>query len=333
MPENRDSAMKHGYDGGRLNLPFVGICTFGKYPYVEDWDTIDADVAVLGAPFDMGTQWRSGARMGPRAIREASTLFSFGHAGAYDHEDDVTYLDPDHVTIVDIGDADIVHTDTVKSHENIEFGVRKILASGALPVVLGGDHSVNIPCVRAFAGRPIHIVQIDAHLDFVDERHGVRHGHGNPMRRAAEQAHVTGLSQFGIRNVSSTAREGYEDAKARGSDILSVRQCRALGVGGLLDRVPADADLYLTIDIDGFDPSIAPGTGTPSHGGFLYYEVLELLAGLAARQPVVGIDLVEVAPDYDRTGTTAILAAQLLLNVIGRVLHRSKGVPPGAALG
>ena len=169
--------------------------------------------------------------------------------------------------------------------------------------------------------RPIHIVQIDAHLDFVDERHGVRHGHGNPMRRAAEQDHVTGLSQLGIRNVSSTAREGYEAAEAMGSDILSVRQVRKLGTEAVLDRIPRDARLYLTIDIDGFDPSIAAGTGTPSHGGFLYYEVLELLAGLAARQPIVGIDLVEVAPDYDRDGTTAILAAQLLLNLIGRVLH------------
>ena len=132
---------KHGYDSGRLNLPFVGICTFGKYPYVEDWDAIEADVAVMGAPFDFGTQWRSGARMGPRAIREASTLFSFGHAGAYDHEDDVTYLDPAKVTIVDIGDADIVHTNTEMSHANIAFGVRKILAAGAIPIVLGGDPS------------------------------------------------------------------------------------------------------------------------------------------------------------------------------------------------
>ena len=96
----------NSYDGGRLNLPFVGLCTFGKYPHVEDWDEIDADVAVVGAPFDFGTQWRAGARFGPRGIREASMLFSFGHAGAYDHEDDVTYLDPAKVRIVDIGIAD-----------------------------------------------------------------------------------------------------------------------------------------------------------------------------------------------------------------------------------
>ena len=313
--------MAHGYESGRLNLPFVGISTFGKNPYQPDWSNIDADFAVLGAPYDMGTQWRAGARFGPRGIREASTLFSFGHAGAYDHEDDVTYLAG--VRIVDIGDADIIHTDTEGSHAAIEAGVRAILAAGAVPVVLGGDHSVNIPCIRAFAGRPIHIVQIDAHLDFVDERHGVRHGHGNPMRRAAEQPHVTGLSQFGIRNVSSTAKEGYEAARAMGSDILSVRQIRALGVAAVLDRVPAGIDYYLTLDIDGFDPSIAPGTGTPSHGGFLYYEVLELIDGLSRRGRIVGLDLVEVAPDYDHSGTTTILAAQILLNTIGRIAHHA----------
>jgi agmatinase len=312
--------MTHGYDSGRLNLPFVGISTFAKSPYQPDWGAIDADVAILGAPFDFGTQWRAGARFGPRGIREASTLFSFGHAGAYDHEDDVTYLEG--VRILDIGDADIVHTDTAQSHANIEAGVRAILKAGALPVVLGGDHSINIPCINAFSDHgPIHIVQVDAHLDFVDERHGVRYGHGNPMRRAAEKPYVTGLSQLGIRNVSSTAKEGYEAARAMGSDILSVRQIRKLGVAAVLERIPQGVDYYITIDIDGFDPSIAPGTGTPSHGGFIYYEVLELLDGLTRRGRVVGVDLVEVAPDYDHTGTTSILAAQILLNLIGRVFH------------
>ena len=312
----------HGYETGRLNLPFVGLCSFGKYPYQPDWSAIDADFAVLGAPFDFGTQFRAGARFGPRGIREASTLFSFGHAGAYDHEDDLTYLAADEVRIVDIGDADIVHTDTVKSHTNIETGVRAILAAGATPIVLGGDHSVNIPCINAFSDEePFHLVQIDAHLDFVDERHGVKFGHGNPMRRAAEKSYVTGLSQIGIRNVSSTAKDGYDDARRMGSDIQSVRQFRAMGVAGMLNRIPADQRYYVTIDIDGFDPSIAPGTGTPSHGGFLYYEILELLDGLTKRGNVIGVDLVEVAPDYDQSGSTTTLAAQMLLNFIGRIHH------------
>ena len=152
----------------------------------------------------------------------------------------------------------------------------------------------------------------------MDERHGVRLGHGNPMRRAAEKPWVTGLTQLGIRNVSSTAREGYKDVRRMGSDILSVRQVRRLGTAAVVERIPRDARLYLTIDIDAFDPSIAPGTGTPSHGGFLYYELLD---ALARRHAIVGIDLVEVAPDYDPTGSTAILAAQLLLNLIGRTVH------------
>ena len=315
----------HGYEAGRLNLPFVGHCTFGKQPACVDWDSINADIAVLGIPFDMGTQYRAGARFGPRAIREASTLFSFGHDGAYDFEDDVTYLPADTVRIVDIGDADIIHTDTIKSHENAEMAVRKVLEAGAMPVVLGGDHSVHIPCIRAFADQPpVHLIHIDAHLDFVDERHGVRYGHGNPLRRASEMQHVTGMTQLGIRNVSSSNRQDYEAARAAGSDILSVRDVRRLGTQGVLDRIPSGVRYYATVDIDGFDPSIAPGTGTPSHGGFLYYEVLEIFQGLAEKGNFVGIDLVEVAPDYDHTGSTAFLAAQFLLNVLGFIFDARK---------
>ena len=314
----------HGYETGRLNLPFVGVSTFAKRELVTDWSQINADVAVLGAPFDFGTQWRAGARFGPRGIRDASTLFSFGHSGAYDHEDDVSYLTED-VKIVDIGDADIIHTDTIKSHKNIEKGVRSILKAGALPVVLGGDHSVNIPCVNAFSNSgPIHILQIDAHLDFVDERHGVKYGHGNPMRRAVEKNYVTGLTQVGIRNVSSTSKDGYEDAKAMNSDILSVRQTRKIGPKNLVGRIPKDSNVYVTIDIDAFCPSIASGTGTPSHGGFLYYEVLEILQQLSKQNKVVGIDLVEVAPDYDHSGSTTILAAQILLNFLGFIFHNQQ---------
>jgi agmatinase len=316
---------KNSYDTGRLNLPFVGIATFAKRPYAPDWSTLEADVAVLGAPFDAGTQYRSGARFGPRSVREASTLFSFGHAGAYDHEDDTTYLTGD-VRIVDMGDADIVHTDTATSHANIETGVRAALAAGALPVVIGGDHSVNIPCINAFEGQgDIHILQIDAHLDFVDVRHGVRNGHGNPMRRAAEKPYVTGLTQVGIRNVSSTTQEGYEAAREMGSDILSVRQMRKLGAEATAKRIPSGARVYITLDIDAFCPSIAPGTGTPSHGGFLYYEVLELLQHVAQSHEIVGIDLVEVAPDYDHSDSTSILAAQVLLNLLGFVFEARKG--------
>jgi agmatinase len=138
------------------------------------------------------------------------------------------------------------------------------------------------------------------------------------------RSHVAGLTQLGIRNVSSTARDGAADARARGSTILSVRQMRKLGAEAVLAGIPNRGRYYVTIDIDGFDPSIAPGTGTPSHGGFLYCEVMEFLQGLAKRGDVVGIDLVEVAPAYDPSGITAFLAAQVLLNFLGYIFHARK---------
>jgi agmatinase len=149
----------------------------------------------------------------------------------------------------------------------------------------------------------------------------VRYGHGNPLRRASEMAHVEGMTQLGIRNVSSSNREDYEAARRAGSAILSVRDVRRLGTAGTLAKIPAGQRYYVTIDIDGFDPSIAPGTGTPSHGGFLYYEVLEILQGLARQGDVVGIDLVEVAPHYDPTGITCFLAAQILMNFLGFIFQ------------
>lgn len=318
---------RNDYESGRLNLPFVGHTTFAKSPIVSDWQQIDADFAVLGVPYDMGCQYRSGARFGPRGIRAASTLFSFGHGGAYDHESDTLYLQKEQVRIVDLGDVDMIHTDSARCLANTEQAVRSVLACGAVPVILGGDHAITAANVAAFSEHgPLHVVQFDAHLDFVDERHGVRYGHGNCMRRISEMDHVTGMTQLGIRNVSSSNQDDHQAARDAGSTILSVRQIRRLGLTALLAQIPADCPLYLTIDIDGFDPSIAPGTGTPSHGGFTYYEVLEIIEALARRNPIVGLDLCEVAPPYDPTEVTSILAAQLLMNTIGYIAHyRAQG--------
>ena len=132
---------------------------------------------------------------------------------------------------------------------------------------------------------------------------------------------MTGLSQIGIRNVSSTAKEGYDEARTRGSDIISVRQQRDLGAIETIKRIGLNKRVYVTIDIDAFCPSIAAGTGTPSHGGFLYYEVLEVLQGLSEQNNIVGIDLVEVAPAYDPSESTQILAAQILLNFLGFISY------------
>ena len=315
---------ENSYETGRLNLPFVGFCTFAKSPIVDLNAPFKADFAVLGAPYDMGCQYRSGARFGPRGIRQASTLFSFGHGGAYDHESDTLYLERNKVSIVDLGDVDMIHTDTEACLRNVENDVRTVLKNGAIPVVLGGDHAITASTVAAFSEQdPIHIIQIDAHLDFVNERHGVRYGHGNCMRRVSEMGHVTGLTQLGIRNVSSSNQNDYADARAAGSNIISVRQFRKQSIEDILASIPKGTRFYITIDIDGFDPSIAPGTGTPSHGGFTYYEVLEFFQQLCQHGDIVGIDLCEVAPPYDPAEVTATLAAQLLMNLIGYAAHHA----------
>jgi len=315
----------NAYESGRLNLPFVGFCTFAKSPIVDNWQSFKADFAVLGVPYDMGCQYRAGARFGPRGIRQASTLFSFGHGGAYDHECDTLFLEKEKVSIVDLGDVDMIHTNTERCLENTERAVRNILDNQAIPVILGGDHAITAATIASFSQQePIHIIQIDAHLDFVDERHGVRYGHGNCMRRVSEMAHVSGLTQLGIRNVSSSNQRDYEDARHAGSNIISVRQFREQGLAEVISQIPAGQRYYITIDIDGFDPSIAPGTGTPSHGGFNYYEILELLQQICQRGEIVGIDLCEVSPPYDPAEVTATLAAQLLMNLIGYASYYRK---------
>ena len=215
----------------------------------------------------------------------------------------------------------------LQSHHNICKAVKSCTFCKEFTCCHWSDHSINIPCIEAYKDQgPFHLLQVDAHLDFVDERHGVRHGHGNPMRRAAEKDYVSGLTQVGIRNVSSTSKEGYEKAMEMGSDIISVRQAREIGMKNIANRIPKGERLYVTIDIDAFCPSIAPGTGTPSHGGFLYYEVLELLQSITLQNHIIGIDMVEVAPDYDPTGSTAILAAQILLNFLGFIFSNRVGL-------
>jgi len=318
-----------GYESGRLNLPFVGHCTFNKAQPIDPsvWDTelqrIKPEVAVLGVPFDFGTQYRAGARFGPRSIRAASTLYAFGHDSVYDYEDNTEYRTG---TMVDLGDVDIVHTNTEKSHQNVRDSIRGLLKNSpkTIPVTLGGDHSITAPIIEAYDDWAetyggFHVIQFDAHLDFVDVRHGVRYGHGNCMRRIAELPYVQGQTQLGIRNVSSTNRSGYEDAISMGSTILSVRNVRNLGVEGVLAKIPDCAQYYVTIDIDGFCPSIAAGTGTPSHGGFLYYEVQEILRAVAGKGKIIGLDVMEVAPDYDPTESTSMLGARIILDTLGYV--------------
>jgi agmatinase len=313
-----DFAMSAELPAERLNLPFTGIATFAKVPYHPDLSTLNADVAVVGAPYDLGTQVRSGARFGPRGIRNASAIYGMRTVTYYDAEFDELYLDG--VSIVDVGDADMIHGRPDACLANIEATTRAILDRGAMPVTLGGDHAVPIPILRALENHgPLVVVQIDAHLDFVDERFGVREGHGNVMRRIAEMDHVTGIAQLGIRGPGSSDPSDFEDAKRMGSVIIGPREFRRIGIPAVLDRIPWSAKYYVTMDCDGFDAALMPGTGSPSPGGFNYHEVVDLLRGLAVKGDVVGFDFVEVAPVYDQTEVTGQTAARVILDFLGAI--------------
>lgn len=305
----------------KLNLPYVGINSFMKKPICNDLEELDAHVAVIGVPYDMSTQYRSGTKMGPEAIRRGSKLVAFDNEdGIYDHEADDVYLQSKW-KIVDCGDVDMIHGDLNRSFENIEADIRKIVEKNAMPVVMGGDHSITIPVVRGLEELgPIGIIHIDAHLDWADDRGGQKLGHGSPLRRASEMDHVKGMAQFGVRGLGSSTRSDFEDARKFGSLILSPRQIRKMGVDKAIELIPQFDRYYVTIDIDGMDPSIAPGTGTPAAGGFYYYELKEILEGIVKKGNIIGFDMVEVAPQYDPTGYTEQFAARIMCEFIGLIL-------------
>jgi agmatinase len=307
----------------RMDLPFVGLATFAGQPACTDWDKLDgADVAVLGVPIDTASSYRVGTRFGPRAIREMSMFHGFGPEGVFDFEDEETYLTAEEVKIVDAGDSDVIYADTKRSLANAELAVRALLDAKTMPYILGGDHAITMATVAAYSNeRPFHIVHLDAHFDFIDSRNGVTWGHGSPMRRASEMTHVKGITTLGPRNMASVSKKDYEAAKAYGTHVVPLRKFRAIGAKAALAHIADGERVYVSIDIDSFDPSIAPGTATISHGGFTYYEVKELLREVATRFEVVGVDFVEVSPPYDPSGITALLAARTSLDLIGSIFH------------
>jgi agmatinase len=302
-----------------VNLAPTGIASFAKSPICADLDNLVADIAILGAPCDISIQGRSGARLGPRGIRLQSTRFSYSPEGSYDPERDDFYISTKRWRVVDCGDADLVPGDLEASFANIEAAVRKIVSKGAMPVVLGGDHSITIPVARGLdAAGPFHVIHFDAHLDWTDNRGGQRSSNGSPCRHMASMPHVGKMAHLGIHGIGSSQKSDFEDAKAYGDLILSARQIRKNGIPETLAGLPKGDRYFVTIDIDVMDYSIAAGTGSPMHGGLYYDEMIDLLEGVSKLGEIVGFDLVEVAPQYDdSSGTTCYLAARLISDFIG----------------
>ena len=324
-----DIAASNGWDReyevfSDFDLPtYVGPTTFMNLPWVTDPAELRArevDVAILGAPFDDAVSHRSGARFGPRAIREAQ--YTSGSVNSLQ-----LGIEPfEHLTVVDAGDANIVPAWIERAHALIYRKVREVAATGAIPIVLGGDHSITWPSATAIAEirRPgtIGIVHYDAHADTASDDWGVLAGHGTPMRRLIESGAVDGRNfvQVGLRGYWPPV-ETFEWMKEHGLRYHFMTEIEERGAEAVIEDAIAVAldgpdAIYLSLDIDVVDPGLAPGTGTPEPGGFLSRELLRAIRQVVGRVELAGMDIVEVSPPYDHAETTAMIANRAALEAI-----------------
>jgi agmatinase len=278
-----------------------------------------ADIAFLGIPFGSGYSFREQVpdqANAPAAMRAATDRI-LRSIERYDFDLGGPLYDGQDVCAVDCGD---VRADVAAPTSHVgraEAAVRRILEAGAMPVVLGGDHAIPIPVLRAFEGRPLTLVQIDQHIDWRDEVTGVRDGLSSPIRRASEMAHVGEIFQIGLRATGSARQEEVDAARAYGAHLITAYELHDAGPEAVLARIPDNGSYYVTIDMDGMDPSCAPGVAAPCPGGVTFAQARTLLRGLVRKGRVVGMDVVEITPSTDVNRLTCITAGRLIVNLLG----------------
>lgn len=307
-----------------LNMSPTGIATFAKTHYCEDLRTTTADIAIIGAPFDLAIQGKTGCRLGPRGIRLASTRFSFKPGGNYDPERKTFFLDSNKWKVEDCGDVDYVPGNLEITSNNLKEAVRILRERGALPVVLGGDCSVGFPTMQGLeAEGSFDVIHLDAHLDWTKPMDGQVYFNGSPMRNAAGLKQVGKIVHIGIRGAGSSGPEDYADALNHGDTIYSVKETRKLGIHKILEDIDRGRKIYVAFDIDAMDAVTAAGTAAPMFGGFFYEEMVDILEAVAKHNEVIGMSLTEVAPCFDDNNTTtAYLAARLIADFLGFITKK-----------
>jgi agmatinase len=299
----------------RLIAPETG---FLGAPIETDPSRVEADAAIVGVPHGVpyprpGST--AGCAVAPGAVRSRAARLARFRAN-WDFDLDGPMLPPDGgPRLVDVGDVPGDPADGSGNAARITAAVAALLERGVVPVCLGGDDSIPIPVLRAFAGRgPLTVLQIDAHLDFRDEVDGVREGYSSPMRRASEMEHVARIVQVGLRGVGSARPSDVADARAAGNVLVTAAQVREGGVGSVLAELEADASVFVSLDCDGLDPSVLPAVSAPSPGGLSYLEAAELVAGIGPR--LAGAAVTEYVPALDPTGLSALVVTRLLVRML-----------------
>lgn len=302
-----------GTDLSQMQLPrFAGIPTFMRVPATQDWQALD--IVLAGVPYDGGVTARPGARFGPREIRNMSTMTRPIHH--------VTRFNPfEACRVGDIGDVPFTDLYTIENaHADIRRFFAPVFAAGKLPLIAGGDHSITYPVLQAMAPKaPVGLVHIDAHTDTWDSFKGSKFTHGAPFRRAIEAGLIDPKRsiQIGIRGAQGSD-EGWRYSLDNGMRVVFIEEFESMGpaaVAELAKEVVGDGPTYLSLDVDALDPVYTPGTGTPEIGGMSTRETLALLRGLEGIAWAGG-DVVEVSPPYDVGGSTALVAATLMYEML-----------------
>ena len=293
---------------------------FLGYPACADLETLEADIAIIGAP--CATPYKSvGAycARAPSAIRAGVA----GYASNRAHQDfDLggPILGETGARVVDCGDLSYDEADAAGNRDRIRGAVGTMLARSISPIVLGGDDSIPIPMMQAYEGRgPFTVLQIDAHIDWRDEVQGERLGLSSTMRRASEMPWIDRIVQVGARAMGSARPSDYQDALDWGVSFVPARDLHASGIGQVLEQIPAGAEVLVSLDVDGLDPTIMPAVIGPAPGGLTYWQMVELLHGLASKARIAGFAMVEFMPARDVQGLGALTAARIVCNALGLI--------------
>lgn len=310
------------------NTPLVGLpqespCTFLDFPFVEELDSMDADIAILGVPFGMPYSPDSMANdqsRAPDSIRQFTNKLDIAYTlNHFDWDLGGPLLDSREIKVVDCGNVTADMSDHRQHYVRAEQAARKIFSRNATLITLGGDHGVPIPIMRALEvfETKITLVHIDAHLDWRAEINGETEGYSSPVRRASEMPWVDKIIQIGMRGIGSARTQEVDDALAYGATIIDAYEMHDIGIEETLDRIPDGGPYYLTIDADGIDPTIMPAVMAQTPGGLSWVQIRKLVHGLVSKGRVLGMDIVEIAPQYDVGNITMIHAERLICNFIG----------------
>ena len=295
--------------------------SFVNLPVCTDWQNLSADAVIFGVPYGkpyFQKNFPNDQSRAPFALRSASNRIMVEHSSVnMDYQGGLSLAED--IKFVDGGDIPLVNNDISTHYLRAEEAVRFAVERGVIPVTIGGDDGITNPVLRGLdVARDIALIQIDAHLDWKDDRYGEKDGFSSPMRRASELSHITSIHQVGIRSFGSSTKEELKIAKEWGAKIYLAREIHSQGIRHVINDIPAGVKFFITLDVDGLDPSVMPGTVALAPGGLLWWHLVDLLDGISQKGPIIGLNVVELSPNQDLNQISMIGAGRFIASFVMR---------------